>query len=131
MSEPLFCYCLTVQDREFLIEVAHDGTIYWDDYQMRRRVRAPDDRCLEIKTLLGDTRARKRLNAEIDEFMVSFRLNPELFARFTEAASLFDAGQWTVAHEEELDQCLVPLFWSDVNPHINDPMERPPGGSAA
>ena len=30
MSEPLFCYCLKIADREFLIEVAQDGIIYWD-----------------------------------------------------------------------------------------------------
>jgi hypothetical protein len=39
MSEPLFWYCLQIAYLEFLIEVAQDGIIHWDDYQTRRRLR--------------------------------------------------------------------------------------------
>jgi len=125
MSEPLFCYCLQIANREFLIEVAHDGVIYWDDYQTRRRLRNPGDRHLEIGALLGDPRARKRLRAEIDEFTVSVELSSELFARFREAARLLADDRWTAQDEQELDEFLIPLFWSDVNPHLHDPL---PGG---
>lgn len=124
MSEPLFCYCLQIADREFLIEVAHDGIIYWDDYQMRRRLRGADDRYLEIKTMLGDARARKRLTAEIDEFTVSFPLGPEVLARIRDAARLLAEDRWTTDDETQLDTFLLPLFWSEVNPHLPQPIVR-------
>jgi hypothetical protein len=125
MSEPLFCYCLQIADREFLIEVAHDGIIYWDDYQTRRRLRGAEDRYLEMKTLLGDDRARRRLNAEIDEFTVSFPLGPDVLERVREAARLLAEDRWTVTDEEQLDTLLLPLFWSEVNPHLPLPLVPP------
>lgn len=126
MNEPLFCYCLKIADREFLLEVTHDGSIHWDDYQARRRARSPAEQHLEIKVFVGDTRARERLNAEIDEFTVSCRLAPELFARFCDAARLLADDRWTDEHELELDRWLVPLFWSDVNPHLINPLSESP-----
>ncbi len=126
MSEsPLFCYCLQIADREFLIEVAEDGTIYWDDYQTRRRLRGAEDRYLEIGTILGDDRARKRLTAEIDEFTVSFPLGPNVLARVREAAHLLADDQWTVTDEKQLDTVLLPLFWAEVNPHLPHPIVPP------
>lgn len=132
MSETLFCYCLQIADREFLIEVTRNGLIHWDDYQARRRTRSPAEQHLEIKAFVGDSRARERLNAEIDEFTVSCRLAPELFARFSEAARLLADDRWGVTDEEKLDQFLIPLFWSEVNPHLINPLsssgpQRPPG----
>lgn len=124
MPDRLFSYCIEIASREFMIAVTCDGTIRWDDYKQRRRQRSDDDRALELHALAGSERARKRLAAEIDEFTVSFRLSPEMFARFTEAAHLFDSDQWTDAHEQELDRHLLPLFWSDVNPHLLHPIER-------
>jgi hypothetical protein len=124
MSENLFSYCLMVTDREFLIEITRDGTIHWDDYKQRRRVRSDEDRALELHAIAGSEPARKRLAAEIDEFTVSFPLSAEMLARFIEAARLFDAGEWTDAHEQELDRHLLPLFWSEVNPHLASPLPR-------
>lgn len=124
MSDTLFSYCLTVVDREFLIEVSEDGIIYWDDYQERRRLRVPEERYLEIEALVGSSNARKRLRAEIGEFTVAIELRPELLARFREAARLFAEDMWTAEHEHELDQNLMPLFWSEVNPHLHDPLEQ-------
>lgn len=125
MSEPLFCYCLQIVDREFLIEVAQDGIIYWDDYQTRRRLRGAGDRYLEIKTMLGDSRARKRLNAEIDEFTISFSLGPDVLARVREAARLLAEDRWTTDDETQLDTLLLPLFWLEVNPHLPHPLVPP------
>lgn len=125
MNEPLFCYCLQIADREFLIEVAQDGIIHWDDYQTRRRLRGAEDRYLEMKTMLGDARAQRRLNAEIDEFTVSFALSPDVLARVREAARLLAEDRWTVAQEEQLDTLLLPLFWSEVNPHLPQPLVPP------
>lgn len=125
MSEPLFCYCLQIADREFLIEVAQDGIIHWDDYQTRRRLRGVEDRYLEMKTMLGDASARRRLNAEIDEFTVSFSLRSQVLDRVHEAARLLAEDRWTVAHEEQLDTLLLPLFWSEVNPHLPQPLVPP------
>jgi hypothetical protein len=85
-------------------------------------LRPADDRYLEIKTLLGDTRARKRLTAEIDEFTVSFLLDSEMMSRIHEAARLFAADRWTTQDEDQLDKFLLPLFWSDVNPHLPQPI---------
>lgn len=126
MGKPLFCYCLQIADREFLIEVARDGTIYWDDYKQRRRMRSDKDSALELHALAGSECARKRLAAEIDEFTVSFRLSSEMLGRFNEAARLFDSGQWMDAHEPELDRHLLPLFWSEVNPHLKSPLSNSP-----
>lgn len=125
MSDTLFSYCLAIGSREFLIEVTSDGLIHWDDYQQRRRMRNPDERHLELEAFIGSSKARKRLSAELDEFTVSFQLSPELFARFSEAARLLANDRWTDADEDELDQFLIPLFWSEVNPHLHDPL---PGG---
>lgn len=124
MDDILFSYCLQLGDREFLITVTRDGTIHWDDYKQRRRLRSDDDRALELHAIAGSERARERLAAEIDEFTVSFPLSAEMLARFTEAARLFDADQWTDAHEQELDRHLHPLFWAEVNPHLAHPIER-------
>lgn len=123
-DQPLFCYCLAIADREFLIEVTRGGSIHWDDYKQRRRMRSDDDRALELQAMAGSERARKRLAAEVDEFTVSFQLSEETFARFTEAARLFDAGEWTDAHEQELDRHLLPLFRAEVNPHLVHPIQR-------
>lgn len=125
MPEPLFSYSFEIAGREFLIAVNSDGIIHWDDYQTRRRVRSQADRNLEVKAMFGDARARHRLAAEIDEFTVSIRLTPEMLARFREAARLLADDRWAPADEEELDRFLIPLFWSDVNPHLHDPLERP------
>ncbi len=125
MNEPLFCYCLKIADREFLLEVTHDGIIYWDDYQTRRSLRGEEDRYLEIKSVVGDARARKRLNAEIDEFTVSFPLGPDVLARVREAARLLAEDRWTVTDEGQFDTLLFPLFWSEVNPHLPHPMVPP------
>jgi hypothetical protein len=126
MSEALFSYCLMVARREFLIEVTHDGFIFWDDYQERRRSRNPQDRHLEIQALLGSRRARRRISAEVDEFTVSFQLSPELLIRFRDAARLLAAGRWTTEHEEELDTYMIGVFWSAVNPHLMTPIVSPP-----
>lgn len=125
MSEPLFCYCLQIVDREFLIQVAHDGIIYWDDYKMRHRLRGPSDQHLEIHTALGDDGARERLITEMDEFTVAVPLSPELLARFREAATMLAEDRWTTAHEEGLDTVLIPFFWSEVNPRLKHPFESP------
>lgn len=121
MSEPLFCYCLQIEDREFLIQVAHDGIIYWDDHKMRHRVRGPADQYLEIRVAVGDDRAREQLIAEMDEFTVAIPLPPELLARFREAAARLDEDRWTTADEEELDLVVVPFFWAEVNPRLKHP----------
>ncbi len=125
MKLPLVCYCLQIAGREFLIKVTHDGFIHWDDYQERRRLRHPTERSLEIKAIFGSPKARQRLNAEIDEFTVSFRLSTEMSARFAEAARLFDSKQWTDANERQLDEHLVPLFWENVNAYIVNPINAP------
>lgn len=125
MSEPLFCYCLQIEDREFLIQVAHDGIIYWDDYKMRHRLRGPVDQYLEIKTALGDEGARERLITEMDEFTVAVPLSPELLARFREAATMLAEDRWTTPDEEGLDTVLIPFFWAEVNPRLKHPFEPP------
>lgn len=124
MSALLFCYCLTIADREFLIQVTREGMIHWDDYKQRRQLRSDNDRALELHALAGSEHARRKLAAEIDEFTISFPLNAEMFARFTEAAHLFDADEWTDAHELELDRHLLPLFWSEVNPRLARPVPQ-------
>ena len=123
MSEPLFSYCLQIADREFLIQVAHDGIICWDDYKMRHRLRGPSDQYLEIQVALGDDRARERLVTEMDEFTVAVPLSPELLARFREAATLFAEDRWTDAEEDGLDTVLIPFFWAEVNPRLKHPFE--------
>lgn len=125
MSEPLFCYCLQIADREFLIQVSHDGMIYWDDYKMRHGLRGAADRYLEIQVALGDERARKRLDSEMDEFTVALPLPPELFAHFREAATLLAEDRWTTVDEEKLDAVLRPMFWNEVNFLIHSPLEKP------
>lgn len=119
MSEPLFCYCLKIADREFLIEVSHEGVIYWDDYQEQRLRRSADERYLELQATAGDMRAQNRLSAEIDEFTVALPLSQELLVRFREAATALADGRWTTADEEELDARLESVFWAEVNPHIS------------
>ena len=96
-----------------------------DDYQTRRSLRGVEDRYLEIKSVIGDARARRRLTAEIDEFTVSFALGPDVLTRVREAARLLAEDRWTVADEEQLDTLLLPLFWSEVNPHLPHPMVPP------
>ena len=123
MSEPLFCYCLQIADREFLVQVAHDGIIYWDDYKMRHRLRGTSDQHLEIQVALGDDRARERLITEMDEFTVAVPLPHELLARFREAATMLAEDRWTTADEEELDTVVIPFFWSEVNPRLKHPFD--------
>ena len=127
MSEPdpvLFSYCLDFGNREFTIHVTHDGIIHWDDYMQRRRQRPEDDKYLEIESLVGSSRARKRLESEIDNYTISFPLPEHIFSRIEVAAQMFDAGTWTVEHEKQLDELLIPLFWEHVNPYLEPPLER-------
>ncbi|EDY16580.1 hypothetical protein CfE428DRAFT_5859 [Chthoniobacter flavus Ellin428] len=87
-------------------------------------MRNPEERCLKCKlspTALVPSRAQhgdRRVHRVLS-------LAPELFARFTEAARFFGGDQWTTKHEQELDQFLVPLFWTKVIPHINNPLNEP------
>jgi hypothetical protein len=105
--------------------VAKDGIIHRDDYQTRRRLRGVEDRYLEMKAVFGDSSARRQLNAEIDEFTVSFSLGSDVLARVRQAAHLFVEDRWTATDEEELDTLLLTLFWSEVNPHIPHPLVPP------
>lgn len=123
--EPLFCYCLTIGGREFAVQVSHDGFILWDDYQMRREAM---DSAGRLPTVVGGV-----LALEPDEFTVSFKLDRKLFARFGEAAALFEAHAWTVKHERELDGHLEPLFWQRVNAKLAHPLpdtDAPPQSSS-
>lgn len=110
-SQPLFSYCLCIGGREFFIQVTEDGTIHWDDYQERRRASAgpphPPPGVMQ------------------DEFTVSLPLEPSLIEEIRRAVSLFDAGQWTVDHEQQLDEKLLPLFWGQVNSRLPRPLPRP------
>jgi hypothetical protein len=131
MSEPespLFCYSLEIQGREFMIYVSHDGAIYWDDYQDRRAARPPEERYLEIRMIVGDENARKRLDAETAEYTITFQLPLDVFLRIQEAARRFDADDWTTEDEIELNKHLEPLFWSEVNPYINKALHKPQKG---
>ena len=112
--QPLFCYCLTIGDREFAIQVTQEGIIQWDDYQERRRAR---DRTRHLDGGL--------LMTEPDEFTVSFALSAEMFERFRKAAGLFEAGHWTTEDERRLDQHLIPLCWQRVNPQLAHPLSEP------
>ena len=127
MSEsemPLFCYCLEVQDRELRIFVSHDGHIHWEDYQEARRNRNPDDRYLELDTVFGSQRARKLLTTETTEYTISFKLESGLFSEVKRAAARLDADKWNQDDEVELDKKLLPLFWSEVNPYLNNPLTQ-------
>ncbi len=39
-------------------------------------------------------------------------------------AHLFDSDQWTDAHEQKLDLHLLPLFGSEVNPRLRNPLPQ-------
>lgn len=112
--EPLFCYCLAIGGREFVVQVSHDGHLLWDDYQKRRE---DLDSTGKLPPVVGGV-----LALEPDEFTVSFKLDRAMLARFREAAALFQADAWTVEHESELDRHLVPLFWERVNAKLAQPL---------
>ena len=116
LDEPLFCYCLEIGEREFAIRVTREGVIHWDDYQERRRAR------------MSAARGKKGgsvLMMAPDEFTVSFALSDDLFVRLRAAAAAFRAQKWTSADELQLDECLAPLFWERVNPHLAQPLSGP------
>ena len=37
---------------------------------------------------------------------------------------MFEAGTWTTEHEKKLDKLLEPLFWEQVNPYLEPPLQR-------
>ena len=113
--QPLFCYCLTIDGREFAIQVTHEGVIQWDDYQERGRARAV--------TMQHDD--GKILMTAPDEFTVSFALSDELLERFQNAAASFESDKWTTDDEQRLDEHLIPLFWKRVNPLLARPLSEP------
>lgn len=114
-SQPLFSYCLCVGGREFFIQVSQDGTIHWDDYQERRRAKG------------GPPHPTPGVMQ--DEFTVSLLLELSLMEEIRRATSLFDSAQWTVAHEQQLDKVLLPLFWNQVNARLPRPVPGPEGES--
>ena len=113
--EPLFCYCLAVGGREFAIRVGRNGTIHWDDYQQRRSSRPGEGAVLMT---------------EPDEFTVSFELEPELLARFRQAAALLetmkDLLNQTYVRKAKLRQALkVRRFFADQAAGIDDTEAEP------
>jgi hypothetical protein len=121
---PLFCYCMDFGRREFSIYVDHEGKIYWDDVTQRRSQRSDGSRCLELRALVGDVNAKKRLESEVENYTIHFDLPEDVLSKIEVAAEMLEAGTWTTKHEEELDAVLEPLFWENVNPYLEPPLER-------
>lgn len=106
--EVLFSYSLSFGEREFLVRIMPSGVMVWDDYQTRRECYDP------AASMVGD-----------DEFTVSLNLSSELLSWFNKAATMLTDGTWTCQDEDELDQKLAPLFWSQINPRLPAPIEPP------
>lgn len=104
--EVLFSYSLALGGREFLIRVMSSGLMVWDDYQARRAC------CDPVAPMVGD-----------DEFTVSLNLSSELLSWFNKAATMLTDGSWTSQDESDLDEKLTPLFWSQINPCLPNPIE--------
>lgn len=121
-GEYLFCHCLTVHGREFLIHVSCDGKMHWDDYASRQALRISESEDLEAAWFAGEEWARKRLVAELDEFIITVQLNEYMQRFIREASLLVECGKWTTDHESDLDRHLLPIFWSEVNPYLLRPI---------
>ena len=112
-ADLLFCYCLQVGGREFAIRVDHGGNMIWDDYPSRRAAQAVDD----------DGLAAPLFAAEPDAFTVLVQARGNLLAQIREAAAQVAVDEWDAEDEARLDDLLLPLFWTQVNPRLRQPVE--------
>ena len=129
MSDDAFTYAMEFGGREFFIHVTGDAVIHWDDMTQRRRQRSEQDKHLELKTMMGDARARARLSSETDNFTVSADLSPALFDRLKLSAQINEENNGalnaaTEADQAEVDALLTVFFWEHVNPFLNPKLER-------
>lgn len=116
MSVPadlLFCYCLQVGGREFAIRVDHGGSMIWDDYPSRRAGQA----------VHGDGLAAPLFAAEPDTFTVEVQARGHLLGQIRVAADRVATDEWAAEDEARLDDLLLPLFWTQVNPRLRQPIE--------
>ena len=112
-SDLLFCYCLQVGGREFAIRVDHGGNMTWDDYTSRR----------EKQTADGDGLAAPLFAAEPDAFTVEVQARGDLLGTIRVAADRVASDEWAAEDEARLDDILLPLFWTQVNPRLRHPVD--------
>jgi len=112
-SDLLFCYCLQVGGREFAIRVDHGGNMTWDDYPSRRAAQTAD----------GDGLAAPLFAVEADDFTFAVLADPMLLAEIWLAAARVTSGEWSAEDEARLDDLLLPLFWTQVNPRLRHPVD--------
>jgi hypothetical protein len=112
-ADLLFCYCLQVGGREFAIRVDHGGNMIWDDYPSRREAQTDD----------GDGLAAHLFAAEPDAFTVLVQARGNLLAQIRVAADRVATDEWAAEDEARLDDILLPLFWTQVNPRLRHPVD--------
>ena len=112
-ADLLLCYCLQVGGREFAIRVDHGGNMIWDDYPSRRAAQAVDD----------DALAALLFAAEPDAFTVEVQALGDLLGQIRVAADRVATDEWAAEDEARLDDLLLPLFWTQVNPRLRQPIE--------
>jgi hypothetical protein len=113
-ADLLFCYCLQVGGREFAIRVDHGGNMIWDDYPSRRAAQAVD----------GDGLAAPLFAAEPDAFTVEVQARGDLLGQIRVAAARVTSDEWAAEDEARLDDLLLPLFWTQVNLRLRQPIEH-------
>ncbi len=112
-ADLLLCYCLQVGGREFAIRVDHGGNMIWDDYPSRRAAQAVDD----------DGLAAPLFAAEPDAFTVEVQARGDLLGQIRAAATQVASDEWAAEDEARLDDLLLPLFWTQVNLRLRQPIE--------
>jgi hypothetical protein len=93
--------------------VDHGGNMIWDDYPSRRAAQAVD----------GDGLAAPLFAVEADVFTFAVLADPMLLAEIWLAAARVTSGEWSAEDEARLDDLLLPLFWTQVNPRLRHPVD--------
>ncbi len=125
--QPSFYYCIQIENREFLVAIAPDGSSQWDDHTGRRTFRHPQNRNLELSAFAGDKNALRQLQNECLEFIISVPVPNEIVTKAMELAEL-EAKQSPYISKslvkgiKEMDDLLIAFFWEAVNPLSAQPI---------
>ena len=109
-------YVITIQRREFLIDITSDSISCWDDHTPH----------LDLLHEVQD---------EMDEFTISIPLPENIFLKARAMQHEPKSGEFKKMNEKtarnvgrgvkEMDQLLVEFFWREVNPRLKQPLTNP------
>lgn len=118
-------WCLSVGEREFSLYLLDGRTVCFVDTAAYRALRPKERFTPELRAFVGDAKAAQQIWRERQEFSLSFEVDDVLVQKWLAADAMIEKeGDITGEMEAEIDALLMPYFWSEVNPHLTEPVKK-------